>query len=267
MLHILVTGGTGTLGRNVVPSLRDAGCKVRVLSRHSRESGEGIEFVTGDLTTSSGIDAAMKGVDIILHCAGSNSGDEVKTQNLVRAASGVGVKHLVYISVVGADRVPVEGFMDRAMFGYFASKRASEQIVIDSGLPWTILRATQFHDLLFTVAQAMAKLPVMPTFAGFKYQPVAAEEVADRLVQLTLGEPVGFAPDLGGPRIYAMADLMRAYLRARHQRRLIIPMWQPGKAASAHRAGANLTPDHSDGIRTWEEFLAERLSVAGDSRS
>jgi uncharacterized protein YbjT (DUF2867 family) len=261
MQHILVTGGTGTLGRHVVPRLRDASCKVRVLSRHSREAGEGIEFVSGDLATGEGIEAAVKGAEIIVHCAGSSKGDEEKTLNLVRAASGTGVQHLVYISVVGADRVPVKSGIDRAMFGYFASKLAAERIVTNSGLPWTILRATQFHDLLLTFAQALAKLPVVPAFAGFRYQPVDADDVAARLVQLTLGEPAGLVPDLGGPRVYTFADLLRSYLHANHQRRLILPVWLPGQAARAHRAGANLTPDHADGKRTWEEFLADRLGL------
>lgn len=108
--------------------------------------------MTGDLATGKGIEAAVEGAEIIVHCAGSSKGDEEKALNLVRAASGTGVRHLVYISVVGSDRVPVKSGIDRAMFGYFASKFAAERIVADSGLPWTILRATQFHSLLFTVA-------------------------------------------------------------------------------------------------------------------
>jgi uncharacterized protein YbjT (DUF2867 family) len=261
MQHILVTGGTGTLGRLVVPRLRDAGRKVRVLSRHSCEAGEGIEFVSGDLATGGGIEAAVEGAEIIVHCAGSSKGDEEKTRNLVRAASRAGARHLVYISVVGADRVPILSGIDRAMFGYFASKLAAERVVADSGLPWTILRATQFHDAILIVARALAKLPVMPVFAGFRFQPVDAGEVAARLVQLTLGEPSGLVPDLGGPQVYTMADLLRGYLHANHRHRLIIPVWLPGQAARAYRAGANLALDHADGKRTWEEFLADRLGL------
>ena len=115
---VLVTGGTGTLGRLVVPRLRDAGVKLWVLSRRSREAGEGIEFVTGDLATGEGIEAAVEGAETIVHCAGSTKGDEGKALNLVRAASGAGARHLVYISVVGADRIPVVSGVDRAMFGY-----------------------------------------------------------------------------------------------------------------------------------------------------
>ena len=186
---ILVTGGTGTLGRLVVPRLRDAGRNVRVLSRRSREGEEGVRFVTGDLATGEGLEAAVDGVETIVHLAGTAKGDEDKARSLVRAASQAGAQHLVYISVVGAERIPVVSHTDRAMFGYFAGKRAAEKVVADSGLPWTTLRATQFHDLMLTVAQQIAKLPVVPVPAGFRFQPIDADEVAARLVELTLGEP------------------------------------------------------------------------------
>lgn len=257
---ILVTGGTGTLGRLVVRRLRDAGCDIKVLSRRGREAEDGIEFVTGDLATGEEIESAVDGAGTIVHCAGSSKGDEDKARNLVRAASRAGAAHLVYISVVGADRIPIGGRVDRAMFGYFASKLAAERIVADSGLPFTTLRATQFYDLILTVAQQMAKLPVIPAPAGFRFQPIDADEVATRLVDLTLGEPAGLVPDMGGPRVYSVAELLRGYLRASHRRRPIVPVWLPGKAARVLRAGANLAPEQAVGRLTWEEFLAERLS-------
>src|SRR5918998_373052 len=257
---ILVTGGTRTLGRLVVPRLRDAGRDVRVLTRSSREAKDGIEFMSGDLATGEGIEATVDGVGTIVHCAGSAEGDEDKARNLVRATSAqTRSPHLVYISVVGADRIPVASRVDRSMFGYFASKLAAERIVAGSGLPYTTLRATQFQDLILTVARMLAKLPVVPLPAGFRAQPVDADEVAVRLVELTLGEPAGLVPDMGGPRVYGAAELLRGYLRASHRRRPIVPIWLPGKAARVFRTGANLAPEQAVGRRTWEEFLAERL--------
>jgi uncharacterized protein YbjT (DUF2867 family) len=264
---ILVTGGTGTLGRHVVPRLRDAGCDVRVLSRRNHPPGDAVELLTGDLATGEGIEAAVAGVGTVLHCAGSSKGDEDMTRNLVRAASRAGVRHLVYISVVGADRIPIVSGIDRAMFGYFGSKLAAERTVADSGLPWTTLRATQFHDLLLTVTEQLAKLPVIPVPAGFRFQPVDAGKVAARLVELTLGEPAGLVADVAGPRVYGVADLVRGYLRARRKDRLLVPVRLPGKAARAFRAGANLSPERAVGQRTWEDFLAEQLSLSGDTRS
>ncbi len=258
---ILVTGGTGTLGRLVVPLLRGAGRDVRVLSRHSRTNEQGIEFVSGDLASGAGVAAAVEGAEIIIHCAGSNKGDEVKTRHLVQAASRSGARHLVYISVVGADRVPVTGRVDRAMFGYFASKLAAERVVADSGLPLSTLRAAQFHDLVLLTARQMARLPLIPVPAGFRFQPVDAGEVAARLVELALGGPAGLVPEMAGPRVYGMDELLRGYLRARQVRRPLLPLWLPGRAARAIRAGANLAPDRAVGRRTWEEFLAEHVSV------
>jgi uncharacterized protein YbjT (DUF2867 family) len=256
---ILVTGGTGTLGRLVVRGLHDVGHKVRVLSRHDHEAGDGIGYVTGDLAAGEGVEAAVDGAEIVVHCAGSNKGDEDKARNLVRAAARAGARHLVYISVVGAERVPVVSGTDRAMFGYFASKLAAERVVTGSGLPWTTLRATQFHDLILMVAQQMTKLPVIPVPAGFRFQPVDAGEVAGRLVELALGRPAGLVPDMAGPRVYTMPDLLHSYLRASGKRRPTVPVPIPGKAARAVRAGANLAPDRAVGRRTWEDFLAERV--------
>lgn len=261
---LLVTGGTGTLGSHVVPLLRQARRQVRVLSRRRHEPADGVEYTVGDLSTGEGVDAAVDGVDTILHLAGRNKGNEAETRTLVRAAARAGAPHLVYISVVGAEQVPVVGRVDRVAFAYFADKRAAEIVVTDSGLPWTTLRATQFHDLAFTVVQQMAKLPVVPVLAGVRFQPVDTAEVAARLVELALGEPSGLVTDIAGPRVYGMDELVRSYLRATYRRRLIVPIRAPGKAAQAVRAGAILAPERAVDRRTWEDFLAERLASRAD---
>jgi uncharacterized protein YbjT (DUF2867 family) len=250
---LLLTGGTGTLGRLVTPLLLDAGAKVRVLSRHTHESRNGIEYVTGDLLKNEGIEPAVDGAETILHLAGGANakGDGEATRNLVRAASRAGVGHLVYISVIAADRMPL---------GYFRNKLDAERAVAGSGLPWTTLRAAQFHDLVLTVMQAMAKLPVIPVPGGLRFEPVDAGEVAARLVELALDTPAGLVPDLAGPQVYGMADLLHGYLRARGKRRPMMPVRMPGKVGRAYRAGENLSDDGATvGTRTWEDFLAERV--------
>jgi uncharacterized protein YbjT (DUF2867 family) len=260
---ILLTGGTGTLGRLVQPKLREAGYAVRVLSRGAHESGDGIEFRIGDLDTGEGVEGAVEGVETIVHCAGSSKGDEAKARNLVKAASRVGAPHLVNISVVGADRIPVVSGVDRTLFGYFGSKLAAERVVAGSGLPWTTLRAAQFHDLVLMTMRFMAKLPVVPVLAGVRFQPIDAENVATRLVELAVGGPSGLVPEIAGPRIYPMKELVRSYLDATHKHRLTMPVRLPGRAAAAFRAGANLAPEQAFGQRTWEDFLAERVRSGG----
>lgn len=248
---ILVTGGTGTLGAHVVPLLRASGHDVRILTRHTRPATDGIDHVTGDLLKDEGVEAAVDGVEAVLHLAGGPKGDDRATRALVRAASGAGVRHLVHVSVIGADRVPL---------AWMRTKLESERAVADSGIPWTILRAAQFHDLVLTMVEKMAKLPVFPVPGGMRLQPVDAREVAARLVELTLGTPSGLVPDLAGPHLYDLAALARPYLRRTGRRRPMLPVRIPGKAGRAYRAGANLAPAGAEaGKRTWEEFLAERL--------
>lgn len=250
---VLVTGGTGTLGRRVVRRLRDAGSEVRVLSRHAHAETDGVQFLVGDLVKGEGIESAVDGVAAIVHCASDNKGDVEATRNLVQEASRVGAPHLVYISIVGIERVS---------FGYTRSKLAAERVVSGSGLPWTTLRATQYYDLILAGYQKVAWLPVIPIPAGFRIQPVDADEVAARLVEVALGEPAGRVADIGGPQVSSAVELLRVYLRVTGRRRWVVPVWLPG--IGGVRAGGLLVeaqPGAGDaaGGRTWEEFLAERL--------
>ncbi|HZM78530.1 MAG TPA: SDR family oxidoreductase [Candidatus Limnocylindrales bacterium] len=245
--RILVTGGTGTLGHLVVSLLNEADNKIIILSRHGHPPVGGVEYVIGDLLKGEGIEPAVDGSEIIVHLAGGPKGDEVAAANLMRVAARAEVRHVVLISVVGADRVPI---------GYFRSKLGAERVVMGSGVPWTTLRATQFHDLVLKVAAAMAKLPVIPIPSGIRFQPIEAGEVASRIAELALDEPRGLVEDVAGPRIYETRELMRSYLSAAGRHRLMMPMPLPGKGARALRAGANLAPGRAVGLRTWEEFLA-----------
>ena len=264
---MLVTGGTGTLGRLLVPLLRDAGCDVRVLSRHAHEATAGIEFVTGDLAKDQGIDAAVKGTEIIVHCGGSAKGDQDKTRNLVRAASKAQISHLVYISVVGADRIPVVSGVDRALFGYFGAKLAAEHVVANSGLPWTTLRATQFHDAFLIVGKQMAKMPFVPVFAGVRFQPIDAGEVAARLVELALGRPGG--PGTRNGRTPRLPDGRPAPWIPQGARQAPPDHADaaPRQSSPRGRAGANLSPNRAVGRVTWEAFLTERVGPAAISKS
>lgn len=262
--RVLVTGGTGVLGRHVVSVLRERARPVRVLSRSAHDDEEGIEYVVGDVsdaTDRAALTSAVTGVDAVIHCAGSQKGDGDRARNLVGAiTASTGRPHLVLISVVGADRVPVVSRFDAMAFGYFASKRDAEQVVIGSGLPWSILRATQFFDLTLTTVTALARMPVVVSASGTRFQPVEAREVAERLVELALGDPQGVAPDLGGPTAYRMDELVRSYLAQTGKRRPIINLRLPGRAAAAVRGGAILAPEHAEGRGTWEEFLRERVT-------
>ncbi|MFD7303629.1 SDR family oxidoreductase [Streptomyces pharetrae] len=252
MTTILVTGGTGTLGRLVTRRLRADGHEVRVLSRHAQPYA--VDLRAGG----SGLDAAVAGVDTVVHCASSpRGGDEQAAGHLIGAARRAGVGHLAHISIVGVDRVPL---------GYYRTKLAVERRVEESGLGWTILRTTQFHDLLAQVFQVLAKPPVMALPAGVADQPVEVAEVAGRLAELALGGPVGRAEDMGGPQVRSLESLARAYLSATGRRRPLLRVPLAGAAYRGFRAGHHLTPGLAVGKGTFEEYLAARFAGARPGR-
>lgn len=242
---IVVTGGTGTLGSLVVARLRAAGHEVRILSRSTG----------ADLQTGAGVADALAGAETVVHCAGSAQGDGAKAETLVAAAREAGVRHIVYISVVGADRVPVRTRIDRRMFGYFEQKLAAERVIAASGIPYTTVRATQFYDLVLLVARSLAKLPVVPVPRGMRVQPVAADEVAERLVESALTEPAGLVADVAGPEVLDVRQVVRDLLRRQGRRRPVIRVGLPGAAAKAALGGAILAPDRAVGRQTWAQFL------------
>ncbi|MCW2643375.1 MAG: hypothetical protein JWP76_5681 [Dactylosporangium sp.] len=248
---ILITGGTGTLGSVLVRQLRDAGRPVRVLSRRPRpaDADPDLDWATGDLATGTGLDAALDGIATVIHAASDprTSGSDVEAANRLLAAARTGHPHLVYVSIVGVDRVPLK---------YYREKLAVERLVERSELPGTIQRITQFHTLVLTLLRGAAKLPVVAVPAGTSFQPIDVPEAAAQLIRVASGLALGRAPDLGGPEVRSAADLARAYLRSRGRRRPVVPVRLPGAVARGYRDGGHLAPDHLGGGRTWEEFLA-----------
>ncbi len=253
MEPILVTGATGTLGRAVVRRLVEAGRDVRATSRRAQPSTASIDWVEADLSDADSVGAAVEGASAIVHCAtnpASRRREIEMTRNLIEAARGLGVGHLVYISIVGVDRVP---------FPYYRTKYEVEKLIEESGLGHTTLRATQFHDLVFTVLEGLSRLPLVPVPTGVGDQPVDVTEVADRLVELSLGAPSGRVPDLGGPRIHSFAELLVMYQRATGSRRRALPFRLPGRTFRAFARGDHLAPVRADGVITFDEFLARHL--------
>lgn len=245
MTTMLVTGGTGTLGRLVTERLRADGHEVRVLSRRS------LPYAVDLREGGGGVDAAVSGVDTFVHCASTpRGGDEQAAAHLISAAHRAGVGHLLFISIVGVDRVPL---------GYYRTKRAVERQIERSGLGWTVLRTTQFHDLLLTLFQTLSKPPVMLLPAGVRDQPITAAEVADRLAELAADAPAGRVADMGGPEVRTIPELARAYLAATGRRRPIVNVPLAGKAYRGFRTGGHLTPERAVGKGTFEEYLTERF--------
>ena len=257
--NVLVTGGTGALGTELVLLLVTAGLDVRVLSRRRAPAvPAGARAVLGDLTTGDGLHEAITAIDVIAHLASGTSGvpsyakakrtDVEGTGRLLDAARRAGGKpHVVYISIVGIDKIP---------FGYYRGKLATEQGIEQSGLPYTILRTTQWHTLAAKFCRQLGSLPLVAVPKGVRMQLLDAGEVAQRMASLVQGPPSQHVPEMGGPEALSFAEIARRYFRAVGKRRVVFEVPLPGKAAKAFTAGYNLAPDHRDGRITWDDYLA-----------
>jgi uncharacterized protein YbjT (DUF2867 family) len=246
---VLITGATGTLGRHVVAEAAAAGHQVRALSRKNRTGRHGVRWYRGDLRTGTGLDAAADGAEVIVHCATQPTGgkDVVSAANLIDAARRAGVAHIVYISIVGVDRIPLP---------YYAAKLRVEQALAAAGIGHTVLRATQFHDLITAIFKAQRLSPVLWALRGVSFQPIDTRDVAPRLVALVDAEPAGRVADIGGPAVHPHADLARVYLAARGGRRPVVALALPGRLVDGFRSGANLAPDHPVGAISYQQHLA-----------
>lgn len=249
MDSILVTGGTGRLGVPTVARLRSAGREVRVLSRR-----EGPGRVVGDLGSGRGVREAMAGVETVVHLATANglgAGEAALMKTVVDASREEGVRHIVSVSIVGVDRIPL---------GYYRQKVEGERVLEASGLPHTLLRATQFHDLVVAFFTAQRFLPVV--FAPrFSMQPIDTADVAVRLGELVAAEPAGRVADIGGPEQVPAGELARQWADAASRRRRIVPVSLPGRTFAALAEGRNLVPGVPYGTTTFSEFLASRYGA------
>ncbi|KRB36498.1 SDR family oxidoreductase [Microbacterium sp. Root180] len=246
-MKIAIAGGTGTVGRPTVDAVRAAGHEPVVLSR----SG-GVDLVAGD-----GLDAALEGVDAVIDTVNVSTLDAdaatefftTATGNLLEAAHRARARHVVVLSIVGIDRMA---------YDYYAGKVAQERVVEASPLPWTILRATQFHEFAGQLYDR-AKLGPLHVAPRARVQPVAAREVGEHLAAIAAGPALGRARDLAGPREERLDDMVRSYARRTGHRGWVPSISLPGAQMKGMRAGYALPgADAVLGHQTFGEWLAAR---------
>jgi uncharacterized protein YbjT (DUF2867 family) len=253
MGNVLVTGGTGGLGKKLVPRLLAKGHTVSITSRDASSAApEGVTVHGVDLRSGTGLAEAVAGVDTIVHAATNIRGKkkvEVGGAEHLLAAIGDARPHLIYVSIVG---------VDQHHYGYYRAKWAAEQVLEAGEVPLTIQRATQFHTLL----HRLLSLPVSGLPYGSTFQPVDVGEVADRFAELVDGPPVGRAEDLGGPEVLNIDELLGAWAEVFGSRPRFFTLPATGKAFRDFGKGLQTAPDHKVGTITWKQFL-EAVAAAG----
>jgi uncharacterized protein YbjT (DUF2867 family) len=244
-MRIAIAGATGRIGQLTAAALADAGHETAAISRSL-----GVDAYTG-----SGLEGALAGVDAVVDATNTTAGDEAEivdffgttTRNLLAAEERAGVRHHVLLSIVGIDRgqrVP-----------HYAGKREQERLVTGGPVPWSIVRATQFHDFAAMVA-GWAERDGVATIAPLLVQPIALADVASVLAELAAGAPLSGRLDIAGPETQDLVDMARRTFAARGQDITLVPTWRG--IMGTDMAGEVLLPGENARLMpgTFAEWLA-----------
>jgi uncharacterized protein YbjT (DUF2867 family) len=244
-MRIAVAGGTGTIGRRIASVLARDGHEVRALSRSAAE-------YSVDLTTGAGLEAALEGCDVVVDASNGPSSHKARavlvvgSRRMLEAERRAGVRHHVCVSIIGIDDVPI---------AYYRVKVEQERVVEGGGLPWTIVRSTQFHDLLGALLSAAGRRYVLSA-ARAQFQPVDVDEAADVVAAVATDPPRLARTTVAGPEVHDLRSLGRVWREATGRRAIEIPIPLPGKLGRALREG-RLTCANPDvrGTRTFAAWL------------
>ncbi|HEY8643726.1 MAG TPA: NAD(P)H-binding protein [Candidatus Dormibacteraeota bacterium] len=250
-MKVLVTGGTGLLGSRLVPRMAAAGHQVRVMT-HSGRKVVGAGSIQGDLLTGAGVAEAVAGAECVVHLASAPRGDTQKvdvlgTKGLVEMARRARVPHLVYLSIVGVDRVP---------YAYYKAKLEAEKVVQAGQMPYTILRATQFFSFLDVLMRDWSRRPVIVIPKGWKLQPVDAGEVAAKVMECLTAGPRAMLPEFGGPDVATSETLAEAWRTAHAVHRPLLALPVPGRVSRALAKGGATCPENRFGRISWTQWMA-----------
>lgn len=257
MKNVLVTGGTGLLGREVVDQLLVLNYEVTVLSSKKNTSvPDGVQMIKGDLASNSGLTDATENADIIIHCASNpkdtRSVDIKGTQNLLGAINRNKTLHFIYISIIN---------VDKSNYAYYQTKIKVEQMIAASGIPFSVLRTTQFHNYVLTILKTFDKKNgVIAIPDGMHFQSIEVKEAATLLVDMAQREPVGLVRGVGGPELLRFEEMAKTYLNVlnRNDELRIKPI--SNEEYERYRSENNIWPTNSYGNVTWEAFLRHNLA-------
>ncbi|MFB8228323.1 SDR family oxidoreductase [Cellulosimicrobium sp. NPDC055967] len=245
-MKVVVIGGTGLIGSKVVEKL----------NAHGHDASPAAPQTGCNTITNEGVTEAVAGADVLIDVSNSPSfaDDDVmnffvtSTNNLIAAAKEAGVKHYVALSIVGDDRLPDSG--------YLRAKVAQEKLIVESGIPYTIVRATQFFEFSTAIANS-SMIDGKAQLSTAYYQPMASDDVATAVGRAAAGEPVNGIAETGGPEKVRMSEFIGAALARTGDEREIVA------DPSAKYFGTVLKdddlvpgPDAVLGTTSYEEWLA-----------
>jgi uncharacterized protein YbjT (DUF2867 family) len=249
--RVLVTGAAGGLGRELLARLMINGYQVVGTSRRPDPGIGGVEWARSDITTGQGLDEALRGVDTVVHAASDGRKNYWKvdvegTARLLEACLRTNVRHIIYPSIVGIDRIPMD---------YYKAKLAAEERIMSGGVAWTIQRAPQFFAFVDSLIASAARFPLIFLPVDWQGQPVDTGEAADIFADLVRRGPSGRTPDFGGPKVRKFGEMAREWKAARRVGKPIIGLPSFGAVAAGFRAGYNTVPGNRVGSLQWEDWL------------
>lgn len=259
MTRILIAGGTGALGSDVVAKLKTTAHHIRVLSRQPAPAGSTFEWAQADTITGEGLAEALAGIDIVVNCTG-NPRDAYQTdvlgvKRLAQMAKEARVRNFFHISIVG---------IEHSAAPFYQNKVKAEAAIIESGVPYSILRVVQFHGLLHFALSKIEAVPegyALPIAHDAQFQTIDTRDVAEYMLPL-LANPAGRLADLGGPEILRVDEMARVYLAAQGIENPIF-VDSPNKffgtdSDEDFRRGMNTVPGNRYGKITWADYVREK---------
>jgi uncharacterized protein YbjT (DUF2867 family) len=269
MMHsLLITGGTGVLGSATVGLAEQRKLDYLAVSRQRTERSayrstavaepRAFNWKEVDLITGRGLLPALPAEGVVLHLAGAvgtKNGEPLEitfARNLLRAARQAHIGHLVYISIVGIDRIPL---------AYYRAKRAVEEMIISSGIPYTIVRTTQFHEFIEFQLSMLAKLPLAFFPPGLLFQPIQVEAVASHLLDICELPPANGLVQIGGPQVHTLANLFDDWKMVAGVQKRAVALPAFGGFMRALKSGYATCPEKSDRSIGWLDYLVNKYKT------
>ncbi|MBT2658455.1 NAD(P)H-binding protein [Bacillus sp. ISL-18] len=252
-MKVLVTGSSGQLGSTLLKQLNGFDYQVKLTSKRKPEGIEHLEWVYSDLSTGEGLEEAIKDVDVIIHAATS----PIKNSKIVEVSGFkefIGklhhIKHFIYPSIVGIDEIP---------FNYYQQKQKAENLLKNSSIPHTIVRATQFHHFVekIFISKPLFKRYIVP--GNVPFQSVDVSEFANQLIGLVENDPQGRAEDFAGPEIMTLSEMAELKISLYNEPNKVLSISLPGKLYKSFSEGKNTNPIRKMGNITFEDYLLNKM--------